>query len=302
MLEDRDYMREPSWEGRRWSLTTVLLVVNAVVFVVVAAVGFYTSKPAHDPKFLFDYFGLSIRGIKAGYLWQPITFQFLHAGFFHLLCNLITIYFFGRPVEQALGARRFLSLYFGSGMFGGLLQLCVSMLLPGHFGQASVVGASAGAFGLVAAFATLQPERPLTLLIFFIIPVSMRAKYLLLFAVLLAVFGIVVPMDNIAHAAHLGGILVGMAMARWGATLDWAAVARKRRPGVFHLRPVKTRAGAAQSWTSNPPPPLEELPPAEFISKEVDPILDKISAHGIQSLTPKERRILERASSKIDRR
>jgi hypothetical protein len=68
---------------------------------------------------------------------------------------------------------------------------------------------------LVAAFATLYPERPLTLLLFFIIPISMRAKVLLWGALGLSIFGIIVPVGRVAHAAHLGGLLAGIGFIYW---------------------------------------------------------------------------------------
>ena len=167
-----------------------------------------------------------------------------------------------------------------------------------------MVGASAGAFGLVAAFATLYPERPLMLLLFFIIPVSMRAKFLLLFSALLTVFGIVFPTDNIAHAAHLGGMLTGIVFVRYAIHLALALAALPAAPAASRCArwsrlPTPHLRG---SGANNSAPRDEDLPPEEFLSKAVDPILDKISAHGIQSLTERERRILETAREKMVRR
>jgi membrane associated rhomboid family serine protease len=295
MLEDRDYMREPTY-GARWSLTTILLVVNVVVFVLQKVAHYYLQ-----PFLLERYLALSIRGLQAGYFWQPLTFQFLHSGLFHLLANLITIYFFGRPLEASLGRKQFLKIYFGGGVFGGLLQLFAALVMPGHFGVAGVVGASAGAFGLVAAFAMLYPEQRLTLLLFFVIPFSLRAKFLLLFAILLAVFGVVVPYDNIAHVAHLGGILVGVALT-WRGNANWMGWPRRKLRPVSRPRELAVAPNGPARWREPKLKPLEDLPSEEFISKEVDPILDKINAQGFQSLTPRERRILEAASAKIHRR
>ncbi len=279
-------------------MTTVLLLVNAAIFVVQSGLGYY----APALRVAFDhYFTLSLGGLQEGYLWQILTFQFLHASLLHLLGNLLVIYFFGRAIEEDLGRGRFLAIYFGSGTFGGLLQVLASFLVPLHFGIGGVVGASAGAFGLVAAFAALYPERPLTLLAFFVLPLSIRAKYLLAFEIVLALFGVAVPLDRVAHVAHLGGIMVGVAMARWGGRVMWNSTesGRVRRISRSHaLAEVMRNQGSRQARLAPP----DDLPPAEFISKEVDPILDKISAHGIQSLTPRERRILEAASSKMDRR
>ena len=166
------------------------------------------------------YFALSVEGLRHGFVWQLLTYQFMHGGLLHLLLNCWAIYVFGREVEETLGRNRFLTLYFTSGVIGGLFQALAGVLFGGHF-AAPVVGASAGAFGLVAAFATLYPERPLMLLLFFIIPVSMRAKFLLLFSALLTVFGIVFPTDNIAHAAHLGGMITGIVFVRYASHWHW---------------------------------------------------------------------------------
>jgi hypothetical protein len=151
----------------------------------------------------------------------------------------------------------------------------------------------------VAAFAVLYPERPLMLLLFFIIPVSMRAKFLLLFSALLTLFGLVFPMDNIAHAAHLGGMLTGIVFVRYALYWHWHWP-RLRRTRPQPLRSlVKAPLRASAQWGQGSTRVDEDLPPEEFLSKAVDPILDKISAHGIQSLTERERKILETAREKM---
>src|SRR5664279_2324889 len=207
MLEDRYYMRRPTFKFS-WSATVVLLMVNVVAFIVQSAVdrcsNFHTD----------DWFALSVNGLRHGYVWQLLTYQFMHGGWLHLLLNCWMIYVFGREVEDTLGRNRFLTLYFTSGVIGGLFQSLAGVLLGGAF-AAPVVGASAGASGLLAAFATLYPERPLMLLLFFIIPMRMRAKFLLLFGGLVTLFGLIFPTGNIAHAAHLGGMITGLVFVRY---------------------------------------------------------------------------------------
>src|ERR1035438_2063723 len=173
MLEDRHYMRQPAFRSF-WSATVVLLVVNVVAFILQNVLYRFSTIPVDD------WFALSVGGLKHGFVWQLLTYQFMHGGWLHLLLNCWAIYVFGREVEDTLGRNSFLTLYFASGVIGGLFQGLAGVLLPERFGG-PVVGASAGAFGLVAAFATLYPERPLMLLLFFIIPVNMRAKFLMLF-------------------------------------------------------------------------------------------------------------------------
>lgn len=295
MLENRDYMRQESFEPRR-PVTVAILIANVIAFVLQNVAQHYFSSLRID-----RYFALSVAGMRDGYIWQLITFQFMHGGWMHLLLNCWAIYVFGRAIEETLGRKKFLFLYFSSGVLGGLFQMVGAVLWPGHLGGA-VVGASAGAFGLVAAFAMLYPERPLTMLLFFILPLTMRAKYLLVFCALIALFGIAFPGDGIAHAAHLGGMLMGIAYV-WQITHGqwrWPHLRKtyRRAPPreLANIRVAKWQDGSRQNREA------DELPADEFLSREVDPILDKISAHGIQSLTAREREILEKARAKMTKR
>jgi membrane associated rhomboid family serine protease len=296
MLENRDYLREPAY-GPRWSATVVLLAVNVAVFLLQITV---LSRVIHE-----DYLALSLDGLRSGFVWQLITFQLLHAGWLHLLLNCWALYMFGREVEWALGKAQFLALYFSSGVVGGLFQSLVALLWP-HYFSSAVVGASAGVLGVVSAFAMLYPERRLTLLLFFVLPVNMQAKHLLWLSLLLAALGIALPNSalggNIAHAAHLGGILTGLACIRLreefqAGSWHW--------PSLSAGRPARggPQAGVkAPRWARSRTRNSAAAPPDEFISREVDPILDKISAQGIQSLTEHERKVLEAARSKMVKR
>lgn len=290
MLEDRPYMREPSYAPRR-SATVTLLIVNVAAFVLQMAFSFYVFRadPASSHNPIIRFLALSVPGVLKGYVWQFLTFQLLHGGWIHLLVNCLVIYMFGREVEDVLGRKRFLLLYFGAGVLGGVLQVASGLLLGGRF-AAPVVGASAGAFGLVAAFACLDPNRMLTVLAFMVVPVTMRAKNLLLIAGIATVLGIAFPMDNVAHVAHLGGLLAGMIYVN--RLMDWAP---RLSPGTWM---GAKRSGRENSRWAEPQDTVAD----DYLSKEVDPILDKISAQGIQSLTEKERQILERARQRMGRR
>ena len=296
MLENRDYMRAASFEPRR-SVTVTLLIINVVAFILQNVATFYApSLPVGK------YLALSKAGLSNGYVWQLLSFQFLHGGVLHLLLNCWALYVFGRAVEDAVGRRSFLLLYFSSGVLGGLCQMVGALLWSSHLGGA-VVGASAGVFGLVAAYATLYPERQLTLLLFFVLPISLRAKFLLLFSALMAVFGIVFPDGQVAHAAHLGGMLMGIAYVRQIIHWQWSWLSFRRpprRPPPREL--VKVMASKWPGARKASPGASDPISTEEFLSREVDPILDKINAHGIQSLTERERKILETATKRISGR
>ncbi len=298
MLDDRDYIRQPGYHEPRVSLTVALLILCAVVFVIECVAWGYPPSFSKG-----NYFALSVDGLKHGYVWQLLTYQFMHAGLWHILLNGWAIYIFGRAIEETLGGKNFLILFLTSGSIGGIFQALVGWIWPDYFGG-PVVGASAGAFGLVAAFAVLFPERELMLLLFFVLPVRLRAKTLLWSAAALAVFGLVFQGDNIANAAHLGGMLTGVIFirqfiqGRWHWP-QWKFPSRRRAaPREF----VAAGAGKSGFWRSAAGKSDDDSSTDDFLKNEVDPILEKISAHGIHSLTALEREILEKARANMAKR
>ncbi len=293
MLEDRPYMRRSDYRPHQTLPgVVVLLIINVVVFLLVAI----NDASGRFP--VFHYFALSRTGIGHGFVWQLLTFQFLHAGLWHLLINMFVLYIFGRAVEDMIGKKDFFALYLASGVAGGLLQLLLGLAFPRLFG-ASVVGASAGVFGVIAAFSILAPDQQI--LLFFVLPI--RSRYFLWIAAGVSVFSMLVPVSpGVAHAAHLGGLLAGVAYIRWviqsGRTVtSWLPVRVRRSDDLVRVRFPRTRSRRQAAHAE----PMDVTNP-DFISQEVDPILDKISAHGMQSLTPRERKILESARSKMERR
>ncbi len=305
-LADRNYMRDQTG-GHSGAIPPlpawfVILAVNIVVFVVQNSGGLDLYRS------FTEYGALSLDGLKHGYVWQLFTFQFMHGGLTHLLVNSFVLYSFGRPLESLLGKRIFLGLYLLSGFVGGVVQILLGLCSP-QFGGA-MVGASAGICGLVAAFALLNPES--TIYLFFILPI--RAIYFLPLIVALTVLFILLPNQaNVAHGAHLGGILTGVAWVKLGwhhnfVRFPWQGLFQRFRGWKpLQSRRRKRELVRAASVRGSPWRQAEiqddaEMPAGEFISKEVDPILDKISAHGIQSLTERERKILEDARRKMAKR
>lgn len=297
MLDDRHYMR--SEYRPPWSMTAILLVTNIAIFLLQEVL----NLTVVGDRFL-SWFALSVDGLQHWRIYQLLTFQFLHASLWHLFGNMLGLYFFGRAMEESLGRNGMLRLYFLSGTLGGLLQIALGFMLPDRYGSL-VVGASAGVFGLVAAFAVSRPNQPITLLIFFVIPVTFAAKFILAFEAVVAIWGVLVPSGMVAHAAHLGGMLTGIAYILWfsdssGSRWEWLRFFRRGPSGSRIITPPRrTWRSSARIGTRLG---TEDLPPAEFISRKVDPILEKISAQGIHSLTEEERQILEAARSRMARR
>lgn len=277
MLENRDYMRGNSEYGaNRWhTATAALLIANAVVFLI------QLSFPALVRDLQLR---LSAAGLQHGYVWQLLTFQFLHADILHLLLNAMGLFSFGFAVEEALGKKRFVLLYLFSGVMGGLIQVLGQFVLPAAFGLGGVVGASAGLFGLIAVFALMAPEQNLTVFLFMMFPITVSARVLACTFLGISLLGIIFEVtgfgkSSVAHGAHAGGMLGGWLMLRY---FDRRQV-RQNQPD----EPAQAPVAASET---------------DFISKEVDPILDKINKSGIQSLTPAEKKILEAAEKKMRQR
>jgi membrane associated rhomboid family serine protease len=199
---------------RTLSATIVLVAVNVVAFLF--------QRYVLSDAFARHYLQLSLGGFEQGFFWQLLSYQLLHGGWLHLLLNCWTLFVFGHGVEWAVGKFRFVLLYFVSGIIGGLFQVMAAFLWPYYFGAATV-GASAGVMGVMAAFAMLYPDQKLILLLFFVIPMKIRAESLLGIILMLTGLGIAFHHSrftlllggNVAHFAHLGGILAGLAISRF---------------------------------------------------------------------------------------
>ena len=280
-LSDRFYMRE-SYTPPNYS--TRLIIFLIVAFLIQCILLFYGGININED------FALSRDGLLHGKLWQLLTFQFLHAAPspWHVLFNCLGIYFFGRRVEEVFGSRRFLGIYFISGIVGGILQVLLTFV-PRHI-DVPVVGASAGVCGLIAVFCSIHPMEELQTWIYFF-PITIRAHWFLKFLLGFSIFGALIPFDYVAHGAHLGGILLGIWYAHGGQKSN-DILDRLLRPFQFGKRAPTSRLARYTPW---PTEKNKKDAPQNFISREVDPILDKISTHGFGSLTAEERKILETA-------
>ncbi len=261
-----------------WTVTRVLIVANIVVFAVQMIVDRVLGGVPGAGGFTL-YGALSLAGLRHGFVWQFITYAFLHADPMHLIMNMLALHFFGSEMETMLGPRRYLSLYAVCGLLGGLGWLALAS--P----QAFCLGASGAVFGVAGAFAACFPDRRITLLLFFVIPLTMTARWLAIGYGLLS-FGFMWQSGGgVAHAAHLAG---GLAGYLWGRRL-----ARERF--LFGAEPPATPP-PARPWLRLLRRDDEPAPPPTW--EEVDRVLDKLQAEGMGALTPRERETLERASRK----
>jgi membrane associated rhomboid family serine protease len=223
-----------------------------------------------------EYLALSDRGVHAAYGWQFFTAAFLHDGPWHLIGNMLILYLLGRDVESIIGQRQFLFLYLTGIAAGELGHL---FLMPE---TSMLFAASGGVAAVIVAYATILPELELTSTILLLLPVRFKAKYLAYGAFAIALWGVTLDRNGaIAHSAYLGGMVAGWFYAHllgFGRASIVQRVLRQRRAEVERYR---------------------AMTPDQFIAEEVDPILDKISREGMQSLTWQERRTLARAQEKL---
>jgi membrane associated rhomboid family serine protease len=143
--------------------------------------------------------------------WQLVTYAFLHANLMHLAFNMYGLWLFGGAMEELLGRRAFLRLYFASVLSAALMQLLVTSLSGS---DTPTVGASGGVFGLLLAYGMCFPRRKLMLL-FPPVPISARV-FVTLYAAIELTLGVTGSQQGVAHFAHIGGMIGGyLVIRRW---------------------------------------------------------------------------------------
>ncbi len=260
----------PLWTPRQRVILFSLIGANFAGFVAQQVV------LAYQPDALVDHLGLSYRGIDQAYAWQFFSAMFLHANVFSFAGSMFLLYFIGRDVESIFGQKHFLYLYL-SGLVGG--ELGHLFLMPS---TTVLLAASGGLAAVVVAFATILPELEVTQSLFFVVPWKLKAKYLgnalFALAVVLVVFD---RRGVVAYSALLGGSIVGWLYA--------------------HLLGFGRPSFLQRHWRSRrvENERMRQMSLDEFITAEIDPLLEKISRNGLGSLTRRERKALAQAREKM---
>lgn len=251
-------------------------------------------------NWLMYYF--SLRPLGEGFrLWQPITYQFMHGGFSHILFNMFALWMFGNEIEQQWGSRKFLIFYLVSGIGGAVLQL---LLAPAFGGAAPTIGASGSIFGVMIAFALMFPDREIY--IYFILPV--RAKYLIGFMIIINLLAVDDAGSGVAHLAHLGGAFAGFLFILLDKDIYVPFKNNRSSRGSSYTPYDRTDyttpyESPYEDWKKDRDKvddatyydvnSAQQKRPGEKITQEdIDRILDKISRSGYQGLTDEEKRIL----------
>jgi membrane associated rhomboid family serine protease len=269
-----------------------LLLIIANVFV--------SYKGFKDHAF-FDRYKFNVGSIRLYKDYKRmVTSDFLHVGWTHLLFNMLSLFIFSSSVEAYLGSTNFLLIYVASMVGCNLLTL----LIHWRDGDYSSVGASGAVSGVIFAAIALFPGMRMG---FFLLPLSIPAWIFGVLYVAFSIWGIKSKRDNIGHEAHLGGALVGMAMA---VLIHPAAFAQNYLvillitvPAIVFLYLIVTRPHILlidnyyfKTHNNHYSPDHKYNEERTNRQQEIDRLLDKISKRGINSLTAKEKEILKRHS------
>ena len=247
-----------------------LLIINGIVFMLEYIFGvLHGPINLNEPNFL-TLFGLVPRNILRGYIWQFVTYMFLHGDFWHLFLNMFILWMFGSEIERYWGSRTFLKYYFITGVGAGILSWLTALN-----SATPTIGASGAIYGILVAYGMMFPNRPVYL--YFLLPV--KAKHFVIFLVVMELIASsrVRASSGIAHFAHLGGMLFG-----------YLYLKRERLTYLLKgaLRDRRSKRRTQQKW---------EEEQRRDMDRKVDEILQKVSREGMSSLTREERDLLESA-------
>jgi membrane associated rhomboid family serine protease len=235
-----------------------LLIINIVVFVL-------QSLGGGRVEMLF-----AAGATPASHIWQVwrlITFQFLHGDPFHLLFNMLGLYFLGPVLERSWGTKKFLTFYLISGTVGGLLYVAADAL--NILGGGTLIGASGGVLALLVACAILYPQFQVILFVF---PVPIRFAAILFTGMYL--LNVISKGFNAGgDLCHLGGMATGLV---WVMGKGWLGRLKEKLSQRSSVHNVETQ---------------------QSLQYEVDRILAKVHNHGIHSLSDKEKQILQEATN-----
>lgn len=254
-----------------------------VKWILIANIAIYFGDSLFFSDRIREFGAFSIgSALQGGRLWEFVTFQFLHGSVGHVLFNSIGLFFFGPWMERWWGQRKFLWFYLLSGVGGAaFFTILVYMgILPRDDEFSSLVGASAGLYGILVGVAVIAPSLRVSLL-FPPVTLSMRTLALILLGISVASVLFTFGGNEGGEAGHLGGAIVGFLLVRfWGQEgITFRASAGKPRDDIA--------------------PKIRPRTMVDLRTEDrIDEILDKISSEGFQSLTDEERELLQKSSQK----
>ncbi|NNF06586.1 MAG: rhomboid family intramembrane serine protease [Candidatus Eisenbacteria bacterium] len=252
-----------------------LVLINVIIFLFTALLDAATERT------VVNLFGLvPAHLVGKGFVWQLVTYMFLHGDVFHILFNMFMLWMFGQELERWWGFRDFLKYFFVCGIGGGILQVLSTFIFGGA--NSPIIGASGAVFGILIAYAMAFPNRQV--LLWFVIPINVRTLIGGLIVIDL-VLGFTNSGGGVARFAHLGGALVGYLYLKQDVLLrKWRQIASQSRSTGSRSRSQK------------------DEPPSADHNAKLDAILDKLKQEGAGALTPEERAFLHESAERARRR
>jgi membrane associated rhomboid family serine protease len=307
-FQDRDYVRRegPSYLGsflERGKICKWLVGINVFVFFIqLATRGGYSEDGVFEAGAFTNFLDLNVYEVVFhGQVWRLLTHFFLHhsSAPWHILFNMLFLWWFGSDVEDLYGPREFLAIYLVGGLASGVAFVATTLMAGTN---AAALGASGAVAAVLVIFACHYPTRIIYVMWFLPVPIWLFVIYEVLSDAFVLVGGFE---TGVAVAGHLGGAAFGFLYYKlhWNLTSLWPNFTtwRKRRSQprlrVYREEEAPTPVGVA---ASNPPPApaLED----EHLEAKMDAVLEKISREGKDNLTDGEKAILLKASEILRKR
>ncbi|GAA4410806.1 rhomboid family intramembrane serine protease [Nibrella viscosa] len=283
-----------------------LILINTVIFLVLLLLKVILAMAQTDGLYGLIREQMAMPASINSFIrrpWTAVTYFFTHEEIFHILFNMLYLYWFGRLIDEYLGSRRLVSLYVLGGLAGGVAYMAIYNLVPYYqnlVAGSHMVGASAAAFSVAVGAATLLPNYTFHLLFFG----PVRIKYIVFFFIVLSFAQSIGPNAG-GNLAHLGGAIMGFVFIKLlqngtdlGRPIYWVADGWqglfKKKPAVKVSYRQRSNANAHTSTYASPGASSISMPDQD----EIDAILDKISRSGYESLSREEKQKLFRASQR----
>lgn len=297
-------------------ITKNLLVINILLFF---AAGILSKNGIN----LNNILGLHFFKSDSFAPYQLVTYMFMHANFEHIFFNMLAFWMFGRILEQVWGPKRYLLFYFVCGIGAGLCQELVQYVdyvsqglaqyseftdgiskvpMSVYLNSWTTVGASGAIYGILLGFGMSFPNERILLLI---PPMPIKAKYLVIgYAVIELLSGFGISNSNVAHFAHLGGMLFGLILI-----LYWRKDARRKAYGFSSWKEYSSKKKKKSFWdrfkesksetkfqsakpVEKPEPKTDPMDERRAQQEEIDRILEKVKRSGYSCLTEEEKRTI----------
>jgi membrane associated rhomboid family serine protease len=290
---------------RSGSVFSILILINIVIWILtkfIYVIFFLYNHPdaALADSWILHYFALPANSVfLAARPWTIVSYMFLHLDFFHILFNMLWLFWFGRIFLEYLSSKQLLFIYIAGGLAGGLLYVFAFNIFPVFHSMrdASVaLGASASVMAIVTAISFYVPRYSIRLLFIG----NIRIVYL---AIALFIFDfIAIPTGNSGgHIAHIGGAFFGYFFAIWlrrKKNLYTTGFINTILNSINRIFKPRMKVSSSKPWTARPKTDDEYNAEKTVHQKKLDSILEKISKGGYESLTKEEKDLLFRSSGK----